>query len=251
MELDLASLSSIRMFYEAFSGANLPPLFAVVCNAGISAGGVRGKPYTKDGIEMIFGVNHLGHFLLTNLLLNCMDKSGRIIFVTSDMHEPPTFLRINMIYENARVISTGKSGMPQYCISKLCNLYCAYEMAKLIETKTDRQITVNAFNPGAMSDTNFMRVEGSPLLQGILRVFSRIMNHIVGKPSSAKKSGAVLASLVTETKYETMSGKYLDRGVVVNSSPLSYNIDNANELWKTSMDLSSLQMDETIFGHEN
>jgi hypothetical protein len=124
-------------------------------------------------------------------------------------------------------------------------------MAKLIETKTDRQITVNAFNPGAMSDTNFMRVEGSPLLQGILRVFSRIMNHIVGKPSSAKKSGAVLASLVTETKYETMSGKYLDRGVVVNSSPLSYNIDNANELWKTSMDLSSLQMDETIFGHEN
>ncbi|MRN56367.1 SDR family NAD(P)-dependent oxidoreductase [Paenibacillus monticola] len=251
MDLDLASLSSIRMFYQAFSRADLPPLYAVVCNAGIGAGGVPGQVYTKDGIEMIFGVNHLGHFLLTNLLLNRMGKNGRIVFVSSDMHEPPAFLRIKVRYENARAISAAKPGILQYGTSKLCNLYCSYEMARLIETKTDRKITVNAFNPGAMSDTNFVRVEGSALLQGILRVFSRIMNHIVGKPSTSIKSGAALASLVTEASFDTMSGKYVDRGEITKSSTLSYSKDNARELWKTSMELSQLRISETIFENEN
>jgi NAD(P)-dependent dehydrogenase (short-subunit alcohol dehydrogenase family) len=69
VELDLASLASVRAFAGTFSRAALPPLYAVVCNAGISAAGVPGTPSTADGVETIFGVNHLGHFLLANLLL--------------------------------------------------------------------------------------------------------------------------------------------------------------------------------------
>lgn len=248
MELDLASLSSIRMFYDAFSKADLPPLYAVVCNAGISAGGVPGEKYTKDGYEMIFGVSHLGHFLLTNLLLNLMGKSGRIVFVSSDMHNPPPFFRLKLVYDNAKAISARSSGMLQYCTSKLCNIYCSYEMARLLATKTDRQITVNAFNPGAMSDTNFIRIEGNIPLQGIMRGFSRVMGVIVGKPSSSVKSGAILASLIIEPALAEMTGKYLDRGKDIKSSLLSYNKDNARELWKTSMELSKLSQSETIFG---
>jgi NAD(P)-dependent dehydrogenase (short-subunit alcohol dehydrogenase family) len=247
MELDLASLSSIRLFYEAFSRANLPPLYAVVCNAGISAGGVPGSSCTKDGYEMIFGVNHLGHFLLANLLLNRMGKSGRIVFISSDMHNPPAFFRLKVVYDSAKAISDRSAGMLQYCTSKLCNLYCTYEMARLIATQTDRQITVNAFNPGAMSDTNFVRVEGSALLQAISRVFSRVMGSIVGKSSSSVKSGANLASLITDPSFNNMTGKYLDRGKEVKSSPLSYNKENARELWVTSMELSKLSQSETIF----
>lgn len=248
MELDLASLSSIRMFYDTFSKANLPPLYAVVCNAGISAGGVPGETYTKDGYEMIFGVSHLGHFLLTNLLLNLMGKIGRIVFVSSDMHNPPPFFRLKLVYDNAKAISSHGPGMLQYCTSKLCNIYCSYEMARLIATQIDRQITVNAFNPGAMSDTNFIRIEGNILLQWIMRGFSRVMGVISGKPSSSVKSGAILASLITEPALDTMSGKYLDRGKDIKSSPLSYNKDNARELWETSMELSKLSQSETIFG---
>lgn len=251
MELDLASLSSVRMFYDALSQSDLPPLYGIVCNAGISAGGVPGEAYTKEGFEMIFGVNHLGHFLLTNLLLNCMDQNGRIVFVSSDMHEPPAFLRIKVKYENAKAISAGSSGMLQYCTSKLCNLYCTYEMKRLMATRTDRLITVNAFNPGAMSDTNFIRLEGHPLFQGVMRAFSRVMARIVGKPSTSVISGAALASLITDPSYEEMSGKYLDRGNLLKSSPLSYNKDNARELWKTSMELSQLNQSETIFGQKN
>jgi hypothetical protein len=121
-------------------------------------------------------------------------------------------------------------------------------MSRLIDTQTDRQITVNAFNPGAMSDTNFIRIDGNMLLQGIMRGFSRVMGVIVGKPSSSVKSGAILASLITDPALSKMSGKYLDRGKNIKSSPLSYNKDNARELWETSMELCKLSQSETIFG---
>ena len=79
MELDLASLLSIRNFYKEFSSSRFPPLYAVVCNAGISSMGAgKNIAYTRDGFELIFGVNHLGHFLLTNLLLTKMANTGRI-----------------------------------------------------------------------------------------------------------------------------------------------------------------------------
>lgn len=251
MKLDLASLASIRMFDNDFSKANLPPLYAVVCNAGISAGGVPGTPNTKDGFEMIFGVNHLGHFLLTNLLLKRMEKDGRIVFVSSDMHEPPTFFKLKMVYDGAKAISHRNRGMLQYCTSKLCNLYCTYEMARLIDTQTDKQITVNAFNPGSMLDTNFVRIEGNVLLQGIMRAISGVMGRIVGKPSTSIKSGASLASLITDPSLSKMTGKYLDRGEEVRSSPLSYNKENARELWETSMELTNLSQSETIFRQEH
>jgi NAD(P)-dependent dehydrogenase (short-subunit alcohol dehydrogenase family) len=50
------------------------------------------KPATDDGFDITFGVNHLGHFLLTNLLLPLMDDNGRIVFVASDMHNPPFYV---------------------------------------------------------------------------------------------------------------------------------------------------------------
>lgn len=76
------------------------------------------------------------------------------------------------------------------------------------------------------------------------------MGRIVGKPSTSVKSGAALASLITDPSYDKMSGKYLDRGTLLKSSPLSYNKDNARELWETSMELTELSQSETIFGQE-
>jgi NAD(P)-dependent dehydrogenase (short-subunit alcohol dehydrogenase family) len=62
LSLDLASLKSIRNFIEEFTAQDLPPLRAVVCNAGIQV--VSGTTFTEDGFETTFAVNHLGHFLL-------------------------------------------------------------------------------------------------------------------------------------------------------------------------------------------
>src|SRR2546425_691502 len=86
MPLDLASLASVRAFAKDFAGRSLPPLHAVICNAGLQV--VSGTTYTQDGFEMTFGVNCLGHFLLVNLLLHHLVAPARIVFVSSDAHDP-------------------------------------------------------------------------------------------------------------------------------------------------------------------
>jgi NAD(P)-dependent dehydrogenase (short-subunit alcohol dehydrogenase family) len=248
MELDLASLASVRAFCDAFSCASLPPLYAVVCNAGISANGVPGVPRTVDGVETIFGVNHLGHFLLANLLLNQMGDDGRIVFVTSDLHNPPAFFPVKVTYDNAAAIASRGRGMRQYCTSKLCNIYCAYEMDRLISERTGRHITVNAFNPGAMTDTGFLRPTGNALVRGAVRVIGGVMGAFIGKQSTSTESGAALATLITSPSLATTTGKYIDRGAEAESSPLSHDRGNARELWQASTAMSGLKPSETIFG---
>ncbi len=219
----------------------------MVCNAGISGGGVPGVPRTVDGFETIFGVNHLGHFLLTNLLLNRMGDNGRIVFVTSDLHNPPAFFPVKVTYDSAAAIASRGPGMRQYCASKLCNVYCAYEMDRLISEQTDLHITVNAFNPGAMTDTGFSRPTGNALVRVSVRVIGGIMGALTGKQSTSIESGAALATLVTDPSLATTTGRYIDRGVEAESSPLSHDRDNARELWQASMAMSGLKPSETIF----
>jgi NAD(P)-dependent dehydrogenase (short-subunit alcohol dehydrogenase family) len=245
MTLDLAALASVRAFSDDFSKAGLPPLYAIVANAGISAGGLPGVTLTADGIEPIFAVNHLGHFLLTNLLLNRMESGGRIVFVTSDLHDPPPFFPAKVTYDNAAAIALGRSGLAQYCVSKLCNLYCTYEMDRLLVERTGRRITVNAFNPGAMSDTGFSRPTGNLLRRAAVRVVGGVMGALIGKRSTSTQSGAALAALVTDPRFATLSGRYFDRGEEAKSSPLSYHRDNARELWRSSMTLSGLTAPES------
>lgn len=246
MTLDLASLASVRAFHDEFSGSDLPPLHAVVCNAGISAAGMPGVTRTVDGVEPIFGVNHLGHFLLTNLLLNRMSPTGRIAFVTSDLHHPPAFFPARVRYDTAVAIAHGTSGMPQYCVSKLCNLYCTFEMNRLLQ-QAGRQVTVNAFNPGAMSDTGFSRPTGNAMTRAAVRAIGGIMGALIGKRSTAAESGAALAALITDSRFADLSGTYFDRGEEAKSSPLSHDRSNARELWTSSMTLAGLKASETIF----
>src|SRR5258708_1425662 len=86
MPLDLASLASVRAFAREIAARDLPPLHAVVCNAGLQV--VSGTTYTQNGFEKTFGVNCLGHFLLVNLLLRQLVAPARIVFVSSDSHDP-------------------------------------------------------------------------------------------------------------------------------------------------------------------
>ncbi|MBM2622718.1 SDR family NAD(P)-dependent oxidoreductase [Actinoplanes sp. LDG1-06] len=243
MTLDLAALDSVRVFHDEFTRAGLPPLHAIVCNAGISAAGMPGVTRTADDLEPIFAVNHLGHFLLTNLLLDHM-KSGRIVFVTSDLHNPPPFFPARVTYRDAATIAQGRSGMPQYCLSKLCNLYCTYEMARRL-TEAGRPITVNAFNPGAMSDTGFSRPTGNVLTRSAVRLIGGVMGALIGKQSTAATSGVALAALVTDPRFATVSGRYFDRGEETKSSPLSYNRANARDLWQHSLTLTGLTASAT------
>lgn len=90
MSLDLASLASVRAFASELAAkvkaGAISSLDGLVCNAGEQPGTKR--TFTADGFEMTFGVNHLGHFLLVNLLLPILTPSARIAVVARGTHDP-------------------------------------------------------------------------------------------------------------------------------------------------------------------
>ncbi|KAK0098539.1 hypothetical protein PV326_006999 [Microctonus aethiopoides] len=131
MELDLASLASIRKFAHNVLN-DFPEIHVLVNNAGIYVP-LNHRASTKDGFEIHFGVNHLGHFLLTNLLLDRLKLSApsRIVIVTSKLLESGTIDFSNLNGEKG-VITKGRMN-PAYCNSKLANAYFAMELAKKLE----------------------------------------------------------------------------------------------------------------------
>jgi NAD(P)-dependent dehydrogenase (short-subunit alcohol dehydrogenase family) len=244
MPLNLASLKSVREFCKALEESSLPPLYGLVCNA---ISGSHGKnEYTEDGFEKTFGVGHLGHFLLANILLTRMPDNGRIVFVSSDQHNPVKWMyRIN--YTDALDLAFPKEyqHIKSYSGVKLCNIYCTYQMAKRINSETDKRITVNAFNPAFMADTGLGKANS--FAERMAKSIAPVLARIMGLHSSAVKSGKILASLMTGEKYAGITGKYFDRENEIRSSDLSYNKENAKNLWQRSIELVHLEKSETIF----
>jgi NAD(P)-dependent dehydrogenase (short-subunit alcohol dehydrogenase family) len=244
MSLNLASLASVREFGKAVESGGLPPLYGLVCNAIAGSSSVK---YTEDGFEMTFGTGHLGHFLLTHLLLRNMRDGGRVVFVSSDQHNPPRFIG-KICYTDAIELAYPKESnhVVRYSGTKLCNLYCAYEMAARIKDETGVNITVNAFNPGFMADTGLgEKAKGAGEI--IVKRIAPLLARILGTHSSAKKSGRLLAGMMTGSRFENVTGKYFDREKEVPSSELSYNRANAVNLWERSIELTQLQPQETFF----
>ena len=85
MKLDLSSLASVRSFVARYRETVARPIDALICNARISSGS---RP-TVDDLDAVFETNRLGHFLLVTPLLDERTSGGRVLTVSSDMHEPP------------------------------------------------------------------------------------------------------------------------------------------------------------------
>ena len=223
MELDVSSLASVRLFVDKYVTRIGEPIYALLCNAGING---TNKGLTKDGFDVVFESNHLGHFFLTNLLLSYMEPEGRIFVTSSDMHDSPMH---KMEWKGTEALAHPERKMAEdtirYSYSKLCNLYFVYELARKLESK-GCGIRVNAFNPGLMK-TNFM-----PLTKASILFVKTTMPNRMG---DLEKSSTALAELVTSKELVRGSGLYYDRGInAVRSSELSYNEANARELWEAS-----------------
>lgn len=260
MELDLASLASVRQFAKDFAARPLPPLHAVVCNAGLQV--VSGTTYTKDGFETTFGVNHLGHFLLVNLLLKDLQPPARIVFVSSDTHDPSKKTPIPPpVFQDAELLAhpkpdnknanSGTIGRTRYSTSKLCNIYCVYELSRRLQTEQhNKEITVNAFNPGLMVGTGLGSDYSLPLRfvwNVVLPALGALGLKIRGsKLNNLDDSGKALARLVTDSQYAGVTGKYFDTGKEAPSSEESYDKQKAGDLWRQSAALVKLASDETI-----
>jgi NAD(P)-dependent dehydrogenase (short-subunit alcohol dehydrogenase family) len=250
MELNLGSLDSVRRLGVDFAARALPPIGAIVCNAAIQI--ISGITYNEDGYETTFAVNHLGHFLLVNLLLRHLNDRARIVVVSSGTHNPDQFTGMpKPDYRDA--ISAArpelgadrvKAGRRAYTTSKLCNVMFTYELSRRLKAEGHDRICVNAFDPGLMPGTGLAR-DYRPF-QKFLWNFALPALRFIPGVNSTSKSGVDLARLVLDPGLEGVSSKYFVGPRSVPSSKESYDARKAAELWDSSVTLVRLKPEETI-----
>jgi light-dependent protochlorophyllide reductase len=233
MSMDLASLTSVHSFVENVREAALPPLHATVCNAGVQV--VSGTEWTDDGIEMTFGVNHLGHFALAQGLLGALVRPARIVVVSSGTHDPtkrtgmpdPRYTSAAEL-AHPRVEQSADDGRRRYTTSKLCNVLFAYEL----DRRLGEGVTVNAFDPGLMPGSGLAR-DYPPLQRLAWRYLFPALRVLPGVRST-RTSGRYLAALVNDARFDGVSGRYFDGLRQIKSSAESYDRATALDLWETS-----------------
>jgi retinol dehydrogenase 12 len=147
LQLDLADLAAVRAAAAEFLALD-EPLHVLINNAGVA--GRRGL--TKDGFELTFGVNHLGHFALTTALLGRLTSSGaRIVTVSSDAHYQARGVDFAAVRRPTRTFT----GMREYSVSKLCNVLFTQELARRLDGSG---VTSYALHPGVVASDIWRRV---------------------------------------------------------------------------------------------
>jgi NAD(P)-dependent dehydrogenase (short-subunit alcohol dehydrogenase family) len=233
------------------SGA-LPPLSGLVCNAGVQSWTKRS--FTADGFEATFGVNHLGHFLLTNMLLPLLSPRARIVVVASGVHDPANNWGLPApAWNDAVALSKGElgntaytdnpvaRGQRLYTTSKLANIYFTYALARRLPP----EITVNAFDPGLSPGTGLTRNAPAPIRFMAKHVLPRAIPLLrrMYKNSNVhtvEESGGSMARMLTDPALAGTTGKYFQERQEVTSSPESYDEERATELWHKSEVLTGL-----------
>ncbi|XP_076027117.1 retinol dehydrogenase 12 [Genypterus blacodes] len=190
--VDLSSLASVRAFAEKFLKEE-KALHILVNNAGVSG---LPRQITADGLEASFATNHLGPFLLTNLLLDLMKSSApaRIVTVASFSHKSGEldfshFHGDNLIYRGNRV----------YSHTKLHNVMCTTELARRLQ---GTGVTANSVHPGVVM-TEVMRHQ---------RLRMRFIFNLIGIFFFKSAEEGAVSSIYCAVAEETagISGKYFD-----------------------------------------
>ena len=191
-----------------------------------NAGGIFDKRVvTPDGIEMTLALNHLGYFLLTNLLLDQLKCSpgARIVNVSSDAHKFGTLDFKDIGYAH------DYNSMKSYARSKLLNVLFTYELAERLQ---GTRITVNAFHPGAV------RSRFGKELSGIGGFVFKYLDMFMRSPERGADTAIWLAS---DPVLNGVSGKYFQDRREKKSSRLSYNHLIAKQLWDVSEQLTQIK----------
>jgi len=233
-------------------------LDALLCNAGAQ---FRGPiSYSKDGYEETFAINHLGHFLLVNLLLDSLTENGRVVFTASGTHDPETMdgkMVGKAIEPDAFALaSEGKQGRKphsggiRYATSKLCTLLFSYELSRRLAQRHSNVASI-AFDPGLIPETGLSRTAPA-FAARLLR--TRMMKWLLKKlgvtMGSLSFSGDALAQIAIDPEFADATGQYLQSNngslIKVRSSKISYDEQKAVKLWKDSETLVGLKPDEKL-----
>ncbi|GAA6225955.1 dehydrogenase/reductase SDR family member on chromosome X-like isoform X1 [Lates japonicus] len=226
--VDLTSLKSVRQFVQTFRDRGLP-LHVLVNNAGTMLVPER---QTEDGFEFHFGLNYLGHFLLTNLLLDVLKRSGRhgccsrIVNMSSATHYAGV---LDMNDLNRR---TCYSSHGAYSQSKLALVLFTYYLQEQL-TAGNFPVTVNAVDPGMVDTALYDN------LWSLAQAMKKPVAKILFRTPAEGAATAIYTAAASEM--EGVGGCYLYNGQKTQSSDLSYNSELQAELWKKSCELVGLQ----------
>jgi NAD(P)-dependent dehydrogenase (short-subunit alcohol dehydrogenase family) len=214
---DFSSQADIRRFTGEFINSH-NRLDVLVNNAGVA---VRKRSVTQDGIEITFAVNHLGYFLLTNLLLDLLKRSApsRIVNVSSAAH---AYGKID--FDDLQG-ERNFGGVAAYANSKLANILFTYELARRLE---GTGVTANCLHPGPVA-TSLFRNLPKPL-EALIKLFTI-------SPDKGAETSVYLAS---SPEVEGVSGKYFAKKREKRTSSASYNEDDALRLWQVSEAMTGL-----------
>lgn len=219
VRLDLGDLASVRAAAKEILDKNLP-IHGLVNNAGLA--GQRGQ--TKDGFELAFGTNHLGHYLFTRLLLDRVKQAGaaRIVNVSSKSH----YRAKSIDWDAVRKPTKSVTALPEYEASKLANVLFTKELARQLE---GTQVTTYAVHPGVVATDIWVRVPGP--LRWLVKKF--MITPEEGAVSSIKCASD--PALASET------GRYYDvGGKEVKPNRAADDVELAKQLWQKSAEWTGL-----------
>lgn len=206
-----------------------PRIDILINSAGIHS---TTRKLTKDGLEMVFCVNHLAPFLLTRLLLNRMVESSpsRILQVNSEGHRF-NGLNLNDINWDKRFYT----GLRSYGASKTAQLLTVWEMAEELK---GTGVTINAMHPGGVR-TNIGNDNG-----GLYRWFlHNVTWHFLKDP---KISGDAIYYLAAAGDLKDVSGRFFNLTILEKPAEHALNKENQKKIWKLSLKMTGLEKKDDV-----
>lgn len=225
LSLDLASLASIRSFATTVMSAT-NRIDVLLNNAGLLQ---TQRSMTVDGFETTFGVNHLGHFLLTDLLGEMLAKTAkefresRVVVVASNAHK---FARNGVNFDDLER-RKNYSGMGVYGESKLANILFANELAKRL---SGSGVTANSLHPGYVA-SRFGRDGDTGRLDWAVALGAQLF------AISPEKGAATSVFVATDQSTATASGGYYEKSRLKKPTSQALDTDAQKRLWEVSAEL--------------
>lgn len=260
MHIDVGSLESVRQFVKDFRASG-KSLDALVCNAAIYMPLLKEPLRSPEGFELSVATNHLGHFLLCNLMLEDLKNSAstapRLVILGTVTHNPdelggkipprPDLGDLDGFaagFKEPISMIDGKKFEPvkAYKDSKVCNVLTMRELHRRYHSTTG--ITFNSLYPGCVADTPLFR-NHYPLFQKIFPIFQK---YITGGFVSQELAGVRVAQVVADPEY-SQSGSYWSWGnrqkkdgksFVQRVSPQARDDEKAERMWELSEKLVGL-----------
>ena len=217
---DLGDFESVRNFAAAVK-EKYDHIDILVNNAGFIS---LDRQETKEGLERQFGINHIGHFLLTMELLELMGKGSRIVNVASGAH------KTGKIHFDDINLTKGFNVIKAYSQSKLANVLFTRELARRV---AGRGITVNCCHPGAVA-TNI----GIDRDTGFGKTITGLLKPFFQTPMEGARTAIFLAS---DKSVENISGGYFYKCKIAKSSKRSKDKKLAKKLFELSEEITKIQ----------